>query len=212
MKTSIEHISWQLSGTFRAEIVESRSGIFSSGSSWNVLVKTFATREHTVKKVNFRHFSIHRTFSIAFACHKIPRFSSRGDSPFFLRNTRSQPNHWKFIPSAENEAFEYTKVFRNLWDTLRELIVRLKIMKKSHVNICPICLRLWDVMNFINRVNCSKLVLPGMVHSIFIIIITGMKKTHVLFSRHQRQFSLNVWAGIIDKFLIGPFFLDGKLT
>ena len=31
-------------------------------------------------------------------------------------------------------------------------------------------------------------------------------------SRHQHQFSLNVWAGIIDKFLIGSFFLDGKLT
>ena len=31
-------------------------------------------------------------------------------------------------------------------------------------------------------------------------------------SRHQHQFSLNVWAGIIDKFFIGPFFLDGKLT
>ena len=31
-------------------------------------------------------------------------------------------------------------------------------------------------------------------------------------SRHQHQFNLNVWAGIIDKFLIGPFFLDGKLT
>ena len=31
-------------------------------------------------------------------------------------------------------------------------------------------------------------------------------------SRHQHQFSLNVWAGIIDKFLIGPFFLHGKLT
>ena len=31
-------------------------------------------------------------------------------------------------------------------------------------------------------------------------------------SRHQHQFSLNVWAGIIDKFLIGPFLLDGKLT
>ena len=31
-------------------------------------------------------------------------------------------------------------------------------------------------------------------------------------SRHRHQFSLNVWAGIIDKFLIGPFFLDGKLT
>ena len=31
-------------------------------------------------------------------------------------------------------------------------------------------------------------------------------------SRHQHQFSLNVWAGTIDKFLIGLFFLDGKLT
>ena len=31
-------------------------------------------------------------------------------------------------------------------------------------------------------------------------------------SRHQYQFSLNVRAGIIGKFLIGPFFLDGKLT
>ena len=31
-------------------------------------------------------------------------------------------------------------------------------------------------------------------------------------SRHQHQFSLNAWAGIIDKFFIGPFFLDGKLT
>ena len=31
-------------------------------------------------------------------------------------------------------------------------------------------------------------------------------------SRHQHQFNLNVWAGIIDKILIGPFFLDGKLT
>ena len=28
--------------------------------------------------------------------------------------------------------------------------------------------------------NSSKLVLPGMVHSIFIIIIIGMKKTHML--------------------------------
>ena len=34
----------------------------------------------------------------------------------------------------------------------------------------------------------------------------------IVHSRHQRQFGLNVWAGIIDKFLIGPFFLDGKLT
>ena len=30
-------------------------------------------------------------------------------------------------------------------------------------------------------------------------------------SKHQHQFSLNVWAGITDKFLIGLiFFLDGK--
>ena len=31
-------------------------------------------------------------------------------------------------------------------------------------------------------------------------------------SRHRHQFSLNVRAGIIDRFLIGPFSLDGKLT
>ena len=31
-------------------------------------------------------------------------------------------------------------------------------------------------------------------------------------SRHQHQFSLNVWVGIIDKFLIGPFSLDEKLA
>ena len=35
-------------------------------------------------------------------------------------------------------------------------------------------------MNFINRANSGKLVLPGMVHSIFITIIIGMKKNHVL--------------------------------
>ena len=34
----------------------------------------------------------------------------------------------------------------------------------------------------------------------------------IVHSRHQHQFSLNVRAGIIDKFLIGPFSLDGKLT
>ena len=66
-------------------------------------------------------------------------------------------------------------------------------------------------MNFINRANSGKLVLPGMVYSIFIMIIIGMKKTHVLLCI-QHQFSLNVWAGIIDKFFIGPFFLDGELT
>ena len=31
-------------------------------------------------------------------------------------------------------------------------------------------------------------------------------------STHQHQFSLNVWAAIVDKFLIGSLFLDGKLT
>ena len=67
-------------------------------------------------------------------------------------------------------------MFRNLWDPLRELTVRLEIMKKSHINICSICLRL----NFKNIANSGKLVLPGMVYSIFIIIIIGMKRTHVL--------------------------------
>ena len=69
-------------------------------------------------------------------------------------------------------------------------------------------------MNFINRANYSKLVLPEMVYSIFIIIIIGDEENpHVIvLSRHQHQFSLNLWAGINDKFLIGPFFLNGKLT
>lgn len=31
-------------------------------------------------------------------------------------------------------------------------------------------------------------------------------------SRHQHQFSLNVWVGIVGDFLIGPFFLPGRLT
>ena len=35
-------------------------------------------------------------------------------------------------------------------------------------------------MNFINRASSSKLVLPKMVYSIFIIIIIGIKKTHSL--------------------------------
>ena len=35
-------------------------------------------------------------------------------------------------------------------------------------------------MNFINRANSSKPVSPGMVYSIFIVIIIGMKKTHML--------------------------------
>ena len=34
----------------------------------------------------------------------------------------------------------------------------------------------------------------------------------IVHSRYQHQFSLNIRAGIIDKFLIGPFSLDGKLT
>ena len=34
----------------------------------------------------------------------------------------------------------------------------------------------------------------------------------IVHSRHQHQFSLNVRAEIIDKFLIGPFLLDGKPT
>ena len=33
----------------------------------------------------------------------------------------------------------------------------------------------------------------------------------ILHSRHQHQFSLNVWPEINDKLLIGPLFLDGKL-
>ena len=70
------------------------------------------------------------------------------------------------------------RVFRDLWHPLRELIVRLKIMKKSHTN--NVCLRLRDVMNFINRANSSKPVWPGVVYSIFAIIIIGTKKTHVL--------------------------------
>ena len=41
------------------------------------------------------------------------------------------------------------RVFRNLSDPLREVIVRLKLMKKSYINICSICLCLWDVMNFL---------------------------------------------------------------
>ena len=63
-------------------------------------------------------------------------------------------------------------------------------------------------MNFINRANSSKLVLPGMVHSIFIIYRNWDEENPrvIVHSRHRHQFSLNVWAGIIDKFLIGPFF------
>lgn len=34
----------------------------------------------------------------------------------------------------------------------------------------------------------------------------------VIPSRHQQRFSLNVWGGIINDFVIGPFFLPGRLT
>ena len=30
------------------------------------------------------------------------------------------------------------RMFRNSWNPLWELIVRLKVMKQSHINICPI--------------------------------------------------------------------------
>ena len=96
---------------------------------------------------------------------------------------------WKTSPKDRH----IYRVFRNLWHPLQELIARRKIMKNSHINICLICLHSWHTTNFINRANSSKLVLRGMVYSIFIIIIIGMKKNpHVIVhSRHQRQFSLN---------------------
>ena len=72
-------------------------------------------------------------------------------------------------------------------------IVRLKIMKTNRINVCPICLRLWDIMDFINRANSSKLVSPGMVHSIFMIIIIEVKKTHVLLCIQDIDTSL-VWT------------------
>jgi hypothetical protein len=34
----------------------------------------------------------------------------------------------------------------------------------------------------------------------------------VIRSRYQQQFSINVWGGIIGDFIIGPFFLPGRLT
>ena len=68
-------------------------------------------------------------------------------------------------------------------------------------------------MNFINRANSSKLVLPGMVYSIFISINHNWdeeKPRVIVHSRHKHQFSLNVRAGIIEKFLIGDvLFLIG---
>ena len=106
------------------------------------------------------------------------------------------------------------RMFRNLWDPLRELTVRLEIMKKSHINICPICLRLRDTINFINRANSSKLVLyrDGIFNFHNNHNWDGGNPHVIVHSRHQHQFSWNVRAGIIDKFLIGPFSLDGKLT
>ena len=67
-------------------------------------------------------------------------------------------------------------------------------------------------MNFINRANSSKLVLPG-IFNFHDNHNWDEGNLHVIVqSRHQHQFSLNVWAGIIDKFFIGPFSLDEKLT
>ena len=61
-----------------------------------------------------------------------------------LIRVQRSPNE-KISPLSQNECrvkyFLY-RVFRNLWNPVRELIVRLKIMEKSHINICPICLRL----------------------------------------------------------------------
>ena len=45
-------------------------------------------------------------------------------------------------------------------------------------------------MNSINRENSSKLVLPGMVYSIFIIIVIGIKKTHTLLCIRDIDISL----------------------
>ena len=39
-----------------------------------------------------------------------------------------------------------------------------------------------------------------------------MKKIHMLLCIQDTSLVWNAWAGIIDKFLIGPFSLDGKLT
>ena len=65
-------------------------------------------------------------------------------------------------------------------------------------------------MNFINRANSSKLVLPFNFRN---NRNWHEENPHVIaHSRQQRQFILNVRAGMIDKFLIGPFSLDGKLT
>ena len=65
-------------------------------------------------------------------------------------------------------------------------------------------------LNFINRENSSKLVLPFNFRN---NRNWDEENPHVIVhSRQQRQFILNVRAGMIDKFLIGPFSLDEKLT
>ena len=63
-------------------------------------------------------------------------------------------------------------------------------------------------MNFTNGANSSKLVSPGMVTFNFHNNHNWDEENPrvIVHSRHQYQFSLNVWAGMIDKFFIGPFF------
>ena len=69
-------------------------------------------------------------------------------------------------------------------------------------------------MNFIiiNRANSIKLVLPGMEYNNFYNNHNcDEENPHVIVhSRHKHQFSLNVRAGIIEKFLTGPFFSMGN--
>ena len=65
-------------------------------------------------------------------------------------------------------------------------------------------------MNFINRANSSSFTRDGMFNFHNNHNWDEENPRVIVHSRHQHQFSLNVWAGIIGKFLIGPFFLDGK--
>ena len=37
------------------------------------------------------------------------------------------------------------RVFCNLWNPLQELIVRLKVMKKSHINICVLSVFVYEI-------------------------------------------------------------------
>ena len=55
---------------------------------------------------------------------------------------------WRYFFARERKKIDLHRLFRNLWHPLRELIVRLKIMKKSHINICPIRRRLQWVFCF----------------------------------------------------------------